>query len=85
MAYNRLPYHPYDDTNANQPYPVGFPPELPFQEGYPQQTIPYDAYNFQMNPYVEYPQEYPPRRDGYDYPPRPLDYDDGKPGDYDCD
>ena len=78
MAYNRLPYQAYDDADQNQPYPVVYPPELPYSEDYQQhRNVPYDAYNYQMNPYGEYPSEYPPRRDAYDYPPRPLDYDDG--------
>src|SRR6202021_4197997 len=92
MAYNRLPYQPYGDTNPNQPYPVGYPQELPYQEDY-QQPLPYDTYNnYSMNSYGEpsYPPDYrgepPPRRDGRDdyqrdYPPPrggpPLDYDEG--------
>lgn len=78
MAYNRLPYQPYDDADPNQPYPLVYPQELPYSEDYQQhQNVPYDAYNYQMNPYGEYPPDYHPRRDGYDHPPRPLDYDDG--------
>ena len=93
MAYNRLPYQPYDDINPNQPYAIGYPQELPYQEDY-QQPLPYDTYNnYPMNPYGEpsYPSDYrgepPPRRDGRDdysrdylHPrggPLPLDYDEG--------
>jgi hypothetical protein len=77
MAYNRLPYQPYNDTDPNQPYPVGFPSDLPYQEDFLQQNIPYEAFSYPMNPYGEYPADYPSRRNGYDYPPRPLDYEDG--------
>ena len=92
MAYNRLPYQPYDDNSSHQPYPLGYPQDLPYQDEYPpQQQLPYDAYNnFAMNPYVEpgYPdyREPLPRRDGWDnaysrdYPPRggpPLEYGEG--------
>jgi hypothetical protein len=82
MAYNRPPYPPYNDADPNQPYPLGFPPELPYAEDYSQQSLQY----YQMNPYggAPYPPDYPQRKDGYeygrDYPaPRnaPLDYDDG--------
>lgn len=80
MAYNRLPYQAYNDADPNQPYPVGFTSELPYQEEYLQQNMPFDAYNYQMNPYGDYPPDYPPRRDGLDYLPRPLDYDEGTLG-----
>jgi hypothetical protein len=90
MAYNnRLPYQPYEDINTHQPYPLGYPQDLPYQEEYPPQQLPYDAYNYPMQPYVEASyQDYReplPRRDGWeeyprDYPARggpPLNYDEG--------
>ena len=80
MAYNRLAYQPYEDASQTLPYGVGFPSELPYPEDIHPQNLPDDAYNYQMNPYGEpqYPPDYHPRRDGYDYPPsRPFDYDDG--------
>jgi len=83
MAYNRHPYHPYNDTDLNQPH-LGYPTELPYQDDYHVTPgLPFDAYNYQMNPYGDapYPPDYAPRN-GYeysrDYPRGPLlDYDDG--------
>lgn len=85
MAYNRLPYQPYNNTNPNQPYPIEYPPELPYQEDYSQQHVPYEAFNYPMNQYGEYPMDYPGRRDAYDHPPRPLDYDEGNCDNYNTD
>jgi hypothetical protein len=77
MAYNRGPYPPYDDTNPNQPYPVGYPQEIPYtaEEYIPQAT--YDGYNY---PYPEQatfsPPDYrkDPKRDwARDYPRQEYD------------
>lgn len=87
MAYNRLPYQPYEDANAGHPYPIGYPQEPSYQEEYPP-SLPYDAYNYPVNPYVEPPyQDYRgplPRRDTWEEYPReyprggpPLEYDEG--------
>jgi len=89
MSYNRGPYPPYDDTNSNQPYPVGYPQDLPYGEEYPPQAVqsPYEGYNYPINPYGEtnypppgYRSESHPRRDwGDDYSreyPRP-EYNEG--------
>jgi len=69
MSYNRPPYQPYDDANPNQPYPVGYPPEMPPYQGQP----PYDSFAYPAPPYGDpsYPSD-PPRRDSYGYP---RDYD----------
>lgn len=78
MAYNRLPYQQYADTDPNQPYPLGY------QADFPPQQIPYNAYPYPMNPYgdpsytTDYPHPPPPqRRDGYNDFPSRLDYDEG--------
>jgi hypothetical protein len=81
MAYNRLPYQQYADNDPNQPYPLGFHTEIPYQEDFPPQQIPYDPYSYQMNPYGDpsYTTDYPPsRRDGYGEFPSRLDYDEGR-------
>src|SRR5947199_5452371 len=81
MAYNRPPYQPYDDTDPNQPYPIGYPAEIQFQEEYPQS---YDVYNnYQTNPtfgtsYPEYQAKRPDRFEFRQPLARPTVYDEGK-------
>ena len=89
MAYNRLPYQPYDDVNTSHPYPIGYPQDSAYQEEY-RPPMPYDAYDYQVNPYAEPPyQDYREplpiaRRDAWEEYPReyprggpPLEYDEG--------
>jgi len=86
MSYNRGPYPPYDDTNPNQPYPVGYPQEVPYNnENYQQQT-PYDTFNYPASAYPEanqYPPEFrkEPRRDWErEYPRQEYDGTEEKSG-----